>query len=220
MRVFFILCFFFLCIGFAFAQETDPQKSDSETVRSNETLLDTLNQNAAPAAPAEDENIFNEEEFLDSYEGPTVDVIHDTRSGTDYVRVFSKNETVEYHYLSQIRYSELVFVLTDLLRRITAENYRWADDLTTEFEPYTDEPAIIYRIDKISDKVYGIVQFPEFKIWFSGTKEAAGANRHDALKPTVMQGLMMQFMFAMAKVEEVLGIDQMDYARKFFKSEK
>ncbi|GMO25366.1 MAG: hypothetical protein Ta2B_04930 [Termitinemataceae bacterium] len=193
-----------------------------------ETLLDTLNTNADQALKTQqyenpddtdhgEDSGFNEDEFLFNYEGPTVDVIHDNRSGSDYVRVHSKNESIEYHYLSQIKYGDLVFVLTDLLKRVTDGGYRWADDLTTEFEDYTDEPAIIYKVDKVYDKVFGIIQFPDFRIWFSGTKEAIGNNRHDALKPSVMSGLIMQFMFSMAKVEEVLGINQMEYGKKFFK---
>ncbi|MDR2842941.1 MAG: hypothetical protein LBV52_07055 [Spirochaetaceae bacterium] len=194
--------------------------------------MDTINENAEPLKedvgvsedaaerpPAQEEKAFNEDEFLYNYEGPTVDVIHDNRSGSDYVRVYSKNESVEYHYLNQIKYSDLVYVLTDLLKRITELGYRWSSDLSTDFEKYNDDPAIIFKVDKVNDKVYGIIQFPDFKIWFSGTREADEVNRHDSLKPSVLTGLVMQFMFAMARVEEVLGVNQVEYGRKFFKGE-
>ncbi|GMO29170.1 MAG: hypothetical protein Ta2F_04560 [Termitinemataceae bacterium] len=235
--LFFFLIFLFLGAGWKngaviFAQDTGASASGKNTGSTKpEALLDTLNENSDSAkqvlVPTESEpevnadggvdETFNEDEFLFNYEGPTVDVIHDNRSGSDYVRVYSKNEAVEYHYLNQIKYSDLVFVLTDLLKRITEDGYRWADDLSTDFEKYMDEPAIIYKVDKVYDKVYGMVQFPDFRIWFSGTKEPNGTNRHDALKPSVMQGLIMQFMFALAHVEDVLGINQLEYGKKFFK---
>jgi hypothetical protein len=221
--------FFYSPVSFVYADDAPPDTSSGKTgadAGKAETLLDTLNENAEPISEPEkeedatEEDEFNEDEFLYNYEGPTVDVIHDNRSGSDYVRVYSKNEAVEYHYLSQIKYSDLIFVLTDLLKRVTDSGYRWASDLTTEYVDYEDEPAIIFKIDKVYDTVYGIIQFPDFKIWFSGTKEPTRENRHDALKASVMSGLIMQFVFSMAQVEEVLGVNQAEYGKKFFKTDQ
>ncbi|GHU39904.1 hypothetical protein FACS1894190_06040 [Spirochaetia bacterium] len=190
------------------------------------TLLDMLKSESggvvetpeAPSTEEFDKEEFDEEEFLDSYNGPIVDVIHDNRSGSQFVRVYTENEDVEYHYLNQMYYSDLIFVLTDLLKRITDSGYIWASDLEVEYAAIDDDPAIIYKVDKPAEKAFGIVQFPQFRISISGTKTPTEANKYDSSKGNILAGLMMQFVYNMAFVEESLHLPK-GLSKTYFKTD-
>jgi hypothetical protein len=161
---------------------------------------------------------FDEKEFWESYDGPDIQVIYDERSEIDYVIVRTDDEYAEYHYLNRIGYSDLIFVLTDLLKRITAEGYLYAGRIATEYKE-NEEVALIYKINHTEDAAYGIVQFPDFSISVRAKKEPSPDYPYNAASPNHMMALVYQFTMALAEVEQRLGVNQLEYTKKFFKQE-
>jgi hypothetical protein len=182
--------------------------------QTGDSLLDSLA--GEEEGTAEEE--FNEEEFWKNYEGPDVTVIYDERSQIDYVIVRSEDEYKEFHYLDHIGYSDLIFVLTDLLKRITNEGYIYASNIGTEYG-HNDEVALIYKIDKVNDTAWGTVQFPDFAVSVQGKKTQSPEYPFNIASPNHMMALVYQFTLALANVEQRLGINQMEYAKKYFKKE-
>jgi hypothetical protein len=145
-------------------------------------------------------------------------VYYDERTGTDYVEIRTPEKIEEYHYLSHIRYSDLIFVLSDLLRRITRDGYRWASAPEISYEK-NEEVALLYRKDLAADMVYGIVQFPDFKVFLSAVRESDGEHRFNAENGRDMMSLVFSFASCLAQAEQTLGIKQLDYTMQFFKQE-
>jgi hypothetical protein len=207
-------------------------------VYAEESLLDTLtkpasNEEAAAGSASsggtatgsmsteagnEEDEAFDEEDFWKNYEGPDVQVIYDERSEIDYVIVQTEDEYTEYHYLDHIGYSDLIYVLTDLLKRITNEGYTHASRIMTEYK-HNNEVALIYKIDKVENIAYGIVQFPDFSVFVRAKKEPSADYPFNVSSPNHMMSLVYQFTMALAEVEQRLGVNQLEYTRKFFKKE-
>jgi hypothetical protein len=187
-------------------------------------LFDTLVKPDGTEAPAatemegsEDEE-FDENEFWKNYDGPDIQVIYDERSEIDYVIVRTEDEYTEYHYLNHIGYSDLIFVLTDMLKRISEEGYLYASRITTEYKQ-NEEVALIYKINYAENTAYGIVQFPDFSIFVRAKKESSPDYPYNAASPNHMMALVYQFTMALAGVEQRLGVNQLEYTKKFFKQE-
>jgi hypothetical protein len=145
-------------------------------------------------------------------------VYYDERTGTDYVEIRTSEKIEEYHYLSHIRYSDLIFVLSDLLRRITRDGYRWSSAPEISYEK-NEEVALLYSKDLVNDMVYGVVQFPDFKVFISGARERDGEHRFNAENGRDMMTLVFSFAACLAQAEEALGIKQLEYTMQFFKQE-
>jgi hypothetical protein len=145
-------------------------------------------------------------------------VYYDERTGADYVEIRTSEKIEEYHYLSHIRYSDLIFVLSDLLRRITRDGYRWASAPEISYEQ-NEEVALLYRKDLVNDTVHGIVQFPDFKVSLSALREPDGEHRFNAENGRDMMTLVFSFAACLAQAEQTLGIKQLDYTMRFFKQE-
>jgi hypothetical protein len=145
-------------------------------------------------------------------------VYYDERTGADYVEIRTPEKIEEYHYLSHIRYSDLIFVLSDLLRRITRDGYQWASAPEISYEK-NEEVALLYRKDLVNDLVYGIVQFPDFKVSLSGVRKPDEAHRFNAENGRDMMTLVFSFASCLAEAEQTLGIKQLEYTMQFFKQE-
>jgi hypothetical protein len=212
----FVIIFFLAVCSFSFADET---------------LLDTLSkpadktagEDAIPAETAQDaanpdSEEFDEKAFWEDYDGPDIKVIYDERSEIDYVIVQTENEYTEFHYLDHIGYSDLIFVLTDMLKRITGEGYVYASNINTSYDK-NEEVALVYKINKIENTAYGIVQFPDFSVSVSAKKESTPGYPFNVASPNHMMALVYQFTMALAEVEQRLGVKQLEYTKKFFKRE-
>ncbi|MDR0877844.1 MAG: hypothetical protein LBN21_07300 [Treponema sp.] len=240
------LLLFFLC-PLAFAQEDDapqdtevlpdtavlPDEPAQETTASPETtavtgtLLDTLLESAVQAAPESipegvpngenSDDDFDEDLYLNP-EGPEVTVFYNDRNEADYVEVKTAEKIEEYHYLSHIKYSDLLYVLTDLLRRITNEGYQWSTAPAIIYEK-SEEVVLLYRKDLVNDMIDGIVQFPDFKISINGRKQQDARHRYNAGSGRDMMNLVYSFALCLAQAEQTLGINQLEYTMKFFKPE-
>ncbi|GHT69527.1 hypothetical protein FACS1894110_19150 [Spirochaetia bacterium] len=175
-------------------------------------LLDTMLESAAPA----DEDF--DEDLVLNLDGPEVTVYYNERNETDYVEVRTAEKIEEYHYLNHIKYSDLIFVLSDLLRRITREGYQWSTAPAISYEK-SEEVVLLYRRDLVNDMVYGIVQFPDFKVWLSGVREQDAEHRFNAGNGRDMMTLVFSFASCLAQAEQALGINQLEYTMKFFKQE-
>ena len=147
-----------------------------------------------------------------------ITVYYDERTGTDYVEVRTPGKIEEYHYLSHIRYSDLIFVLSDLLRRITRDGYRWANAPEISYEK-NEEVALLYSRDLVNDMVYGVVQFPDFKVFLSALREPDGEHRFNTENGRDMMALVFSFASCLAQAEQALGIKQLEYTMQFFKQD-
>jgi hypothetical protein len=145
-------------------------------------------------------------------------VYYDERTGADYVEIRTPEKIEEYHYLSHIRYSDLIFVLSDLLRRITRDGYQWSSAPEISYEK-NEEVALLYRKDLVNDTVYGIVQFPDFKVSLSGVRKPDAEHRFNAENGRDMMTLVFSFASCLAQAEQTLGIKQLEYTMQFFKQE-
>jgi hypothetical protein len=145
-------------------------------------------------------------------------VYYDERTGADYVEIRTPEKIEEYHYLSHIRYSDLIFILSDLLRRITREGYQWSSAPEISYEK-NEEVALLYRRDLVKDLVYGIVQFPDFKVFLSALREPDGEHRFNAENGRDMMTLVFSFASCLAQAEQTLGIKQLEYTMRFFKQD-
>ncbi|WP_041610961.1 hypothetical protein [Treponema primitia] len=191
------------------------------------TLLDTIQELATPipetlkneaeAEEYEDFDDFDEETILD-FEGPEITIFYNERNEADYIEVKTDEKIEEYHYLSHIKYSDLIFVLSDLLRRITREGYQWARAPAISYEK-SDEIVLLYRKDLVNDMVYGIVQFPDFKVWLSAIRQQDREHRYNAGSGRDMLMLVYAFAQCLAQAEQTLGISQVEYTMRFFKPE-
>jgi hypothetical protein len=172
-----------------------------------------------PFVPGDAETADEEAEALPP-EDPDFEmtVYYDERTGADYVEIRTSEAIEEYHYLSHIRYSDLIFVLSDLLRRITRDGYRWASAPEISYEK-NEEVALLYRKDLVNDMVYGIVQFPDFKVFLSGVREPDGEHRFNAENGRDMMSLVFSFASCLAQAEQTLGIKQLEYTMQFFKQD-
>ncbi|GHV88154.1 hypothetical protein AGMMS50267_05140 [Spirochaetia bacterium] len=194
-------------------------------------LLDALLESAVPAQDprpaAEAEAIpsgtgdeeFNDEDFILNTGGPEITVYYNNRNEADYVEVKTAEKIEEYHYLNHIKYSDLIFVLSDLLRRITREGYQWSAAPAISYEK-SEEVVLLYRKDLVNDMVYGIVQFPDFKIWVNAVREPDAEHRYNAGNGQNMMTLVFLFASCLAQAEETLGINQLEYTMKLFKPEE
>jgi hypothetical protein len=145
-------------------------------------------------------------------------VYYDERNGTDYVEIRTPEKIEEYHYLSHIRYSDLIYVLSDLLRRITGDGYQWATAPEISYEK-NEEVALLYRKDLVEDMVYGIVQFPDFKVSLSAVRRPDAEHRFNAENGRDMMALVFSFASCLAQAEQTLGIKQLEYTMRFFKQD-
>lgn len=195
--------------------EASTEAEDADSADSEE---DVGTESAPEENGAEAVEEFDEEEFWKNYDGPDVTVIYDERSEVDYVIVQTDAEYAEFHYLNHIGYGDLMFVLTDLLKRITNEGYLHASGIVTEYKQ-NREVALIYRIDKTDNTAYGIVQFPDFSIFVRAKKDAQAGFPYNVSSPNHMMALVYQFTMALAEVEQRLGVNQMEYTKRFFKNE-
>ncbi|GHU80806.1 hypothetical protein FACS189468_1610 [Spirochaetia bacterium] len=180
------------------------------------SLLDTLLDSAVPAAPPEDEDF--DEDLVLTLDGSEVTVYYDKRSEVDYVEVRSAEKIEEYHYLSHIKYSDLIFVLSDLLRRITRDGYQWSAAPAISYDK-SEEVVLLYRKDLVNDVVYGIVQFPDFKVALSAVRKRDAEHRFNAENGRDMMNLVFSFSSCLAQAEQTLGINQFEYTMKFFKQD-
>ncbi|MDR2521516.1 MAG: hypothetical protein LBC72_03050 [Spirochaetaceae bacterium] len=178
---------------------------------------------SAGAGAGVDEDDFDEAEFDKNYSGPNIGVIYDERSKSGYFVVDSEDEYKEYHYLEQIRYDDLLFVLTDTLSRLTKDGYRWSSlpvlEVFTEKLPES-EVAFIYEIDKKKNVVSARVQFPDFKISLTAVKARDGGHRYDASSGRDMFQLINAFAYRINEVESVLGMDNIEYTMRFFRKDE
>jgi hypothetical protein len=227
--VFGILTVFFLC-PLAYAGDNEGSadidvlpETPPEAVPG--TLLDTLLESAVQAKPESlhegteyDEDDFDEDLYLNP-EGPEVTVFYNDRNEADYVEVKTAEKIEEYHYLSHIKYSDLIYVLTDLLRRITNEGYQWSTAPVISYEK-SGEVVLLYRKDLVNDIIYGIVQFPDFKISINGIRQQDAVHRYNAGSGRDMMTLVFSFATCLAQAEQTLGINQLEYTMKFFKPEQ
>ncbi|MDR2343942.1 MAG: hypothetical protein LBD86_05365 [Spirochaetaceae bacterium] len=197
--------------------EAETAPTEAETAP---TEAETVSPETAPVQDLADPDgeAFDEKAFWENYEGPDIKVIYDERSEIDYVIVQTENEYTEFHYLDHIGYSDLIFVLTDMLKRITNEGYVYAGNINTNYDK-NEEVALIYKINKTENTAYGIVQFPDFSVSVSAKKEALPGYPFNIASPNHMMALVYQFTMALAEVEQRLGIKQMEYTRKFFRQE-
>jgi hypothetical protein len=193
---------------------------------------ETQAENEAPEAQAVTENPADEEtpplpgddEAEDLEALPPEDlelemtVYYDERNGTDYVEIRTPEKIEEYHYLSHIRYSDLIYVLSDLLRRITGDGYQWATAPEISYEK-NEEVALLYRRDLVEDMVYGIVQFPDFKVSLSAVSKPDAEHRFNAENGRDMMALVFSFASCLAQAEQTLGIKQLEYTMRFFKQD-
>jgi hypothetical protein len=145
-------------------------------------------------------------------------VYYDERNGSDYVEIRTPEKIEEYHYLSHIRYSDLIYVLSDLLRRITGDGYQWATAPEISYEK-SEEVALLYRRDLVEDMVYGIVQFPDFKVSLSALRKPDATHRFNAENGRDMMALVFSFASCLAQAEQTLGIKQLEYTMRFFKQD-
>jgi hypothetical protein len=195
--VFLAGCFFLA--AFVFAEDShDPEAMPEPAVSSDPT-----------AEPEDSDSPLEDLEMT---------VYYDDRNETDYVEIRTAEAVEEYHYLSHIKYSDLIFVLTDLLRRITNDGYQWAKAPAISYET-SDEVVLLYRRDLVNDIVYGIVQFPDFKVWISGVREQDAEHRFNAGSARDMMTLVFTFAACLSQAEQTLGINQLEYTMKYFKQD-
>jgi hypothetical protein len=207
---------------FAFAADspgsTDtPDPRDPAALPDAGGLLDTMLESASPADGEFNDEDFDEDLVL-NLDGPEVTVFYNERNEADYVEVRTAEKIEEYHYLNHIKYSDLIFVLSDLLRRITREGYQWSTVPAISYEK-SEEVVLLYRRDLVNDMVYGIVQFPDFKVWLSGVREQDAEHRFNAGNGRDMMSLVFSFASCLAQAEQALGINQLEYTMQFFKQE-
>jgi hypothetical protein len=228
----FIVIFYIFAAVFSFAEDgliDTLTKTEGENPAGSASHTQNESEAGPAVSPPEYETIppldeevqageFDEKEFWENYEGPDIKVIYDERSEIDYVIIQTDSEYTEFHYLDHIGYGDLMFVLTDLLKRIMDEGYIYASNITTEYKK-NEEVALIYKIDKIENTAYGIVQFPDFSVFVKAKKEALPGFPFNVSSPNHMMGLVFQFTMALAEVEERLGVKQLDYTKKFFKQQ-
>jgi hypothetical protein len=175
---------------------------------------------ALPESPADEEL---DHEGVDGEPVQTLDdvemtIYYDDRNETDYVEIRTPEKIEEYHYLSHIKYSDLIFVLSDLLRRITRDGYQWATTPAISYEK-NEEVVLLYRKDLVNDLVYGIVQFPDFMVWLSAVRERDAEHRFNAGSGRDMMTLVFSFASCLSQAEQALGINQLEYTMRFFKQE-
>ncbi|WP_010257852.1 hypothetical protein [Treponema primitia] len=211
-----ILIWFFLA---PFALAANPPDStnppDPSDPPDTNTLLDTILESASPVDPTDED--FEDEDLLMDI-NPEMTVYYDDRNEADYVEIRTAEKIEEYHYLSHIKYSDLIFVLSDLLRRITQDGYQWSSVPAVSYEK-SEEVVLLYRKDLVNDIVYGIVQFPDFKVWLSGIRKQDAEHRFNAGSGRDMMTLVFSFASCLAQAEQELGIKQLDYTMKFFKQD-
>ena len=226
----FIVIFCLVACPLSFADETlldtltkPSEKTDvedgaaaAETESGGEAVSGEEGTDSNAADPDNEE--FDEKAFWENYDGPDIKVIYDERSEIDYVIVQTENEYTEFHYLDHIGYSDLIFVLTDMLKRITGEGYIYASNINTSYDK-NEDVALIYRINKTENTAYGIVQFPDFSVSVSAKKEALPGYPFNVASPNHMMALVYQFTMALAEVEHRLGLKQLEYTKKFFRQE-
>jgi hypothetical protein len=188
-------------------------------------LLDTLMESAVPvtvpgAVPGDEgaASPEDDEDLVLTLDGPEVTVYYDKRSEVDYVEVRTAEKIEEYHYLSHIKYSDLIFVLSDLLRRITRDGYQWSAAPVLSYEK-SEEVVLLYRKDLVNDVVYGIVQFPDFKISLSAVRKQDAEHRFNAENGRDMMNLVFSFSSCLKQAEQTLGIKQFEYTMQLFKPE-
>ena len=185
------------------------------------SVIDNL-QGGKPAADDFDEDEFDALEFDKNYSGPNIGVIYDERSKTGYFVIDSEDTYKEYHYLEQIRYDDLLFVLTDTLARLTKDGFRWSSlpvlEVFKEKLPES-EVAFIYEIDKKNNVVDARVQFPDFKISLSAIKTRDAVHRYDASSGRDMFQLINTFAYRINEVESVLGMDNIEYTMRYFRKD-
>jgi len=164
----------------------------------------------------EGENPEDDDDYWEEYHGPIVDVLHDNRTNSDYIRIEVPGVSItEYHYLKNINYTDLVFVLTDLLRRITGNGYRYCGEIITTYEA-NDEVAIIYFEDLVNKTASGSLRFPEFSMGITGSKTPSPAHRNDIGSASTLQSMIIKFIMALSQVEMTKGYS-MEYLMRFFK---
>jgi hypothetical protein len=204
-----LLAMLLFAAPFVFAEDPAPGPGTN-------ALLDTLLESVAPATPGDEE--FDDEDLVLNLDGPEVTVYYNNRNEADYVEVRTPEKIEEYHYLNHIKYSDLIFVLSDLLRRITREGYQWATAPVISYEK-SEEVVLLYQKDLVNDTVYGTVQFPDFKVWMSGIREQDATHRLNAGSARDMMSLVVSFASCLAQAEQTLGINQFEYTMKFFRPE-
>jgi hypothetical protein len=177
-------------------------------------IIDDITGNLKPII--EGESPEDDDEYWDEYQGPIVDVLHDNRTNSDYIRVEVPDVSItEYHYLKNINYADLVFVLTDLLRRITNSGYRYCSEITTTYAA-NEEVAIIYFEDLVNKTATGELRFPDFSMGIAGSKTPSAVYRNDIGTASTLQNMIIKFIIALSQVEMTKGYS-MEYLMQFFK---
>jgi hypothetical protein len=228
------LCFFFVPLAFAtdiseppkpeapteFASPPEPENLPADTADSEPPVEDDGPESAEPPSLSADAEAPGDEPEELSPEDLDFEmtVYYDERTGSDYVEIRTSEKIEEYHYLSHIRYSDLIFVLSDLLRRITQDGYQWASAPEISYEK-NEEVALLYRKDLVNDTVYGIVQFPDFKVFLSALREPDEERRFNAENGRDMMALVFSFASCLAQAEQTLGIKQLEYTMRYFKQD-
>jgi hypothetical protein len=173
-----------------------------------------------PADPADplDTAAASDDEDPNPLEDLEMTVYYDDRNEADYVEIRTTEKIEEYQYLSHIKYSDLIYVLSDLLRRITRDGYQWSTAPAISYEK-NEEVVLLYRKDLMNDMVYGVVQFPDFKVWISGLREQDAQHRFNAGSAQDMMTLVFSFASCLAQAEQTLGINQLEYTMRYFKKD-
>jgi hypothetical protein len=204
-----------LLVPFVFAVDP-PDPRDPAALPGPNALLDTMLEAAVPADEESDEDF--DEALIMNLDGPEITVFYNERNEADYVEVRTAEKIEEYHYLNHIKYSDLIFVLSDLLRRITQDGFQWATAPAISYEK-NEEVVLLYQKDLVNDMVYVTVQFPDFKVWMSGVREQDREHQLNAGSARDMINLVVLFSSCLAQAEQTLSIDRFEYGMKFFKPE-
>jgi hypothetical protein len=190
---------------------------------SGESVIDDIAKTATPlneaafadedAADA-DNTEFDENEFFKNFTGPEFTVVSDSRSKTQYIVSKTESETTEYHDLKDIEYGNLIYVLTDLFRKIREDGFVYASEFVLEYGEYP-YPTLVYKKPNDGTIAYGILQFPQFQIAISGTKTLDSTHPNNIRSANILQSMMFKFIFLLAEVEETTGTRDNDLL-KFF----
>jgi hypothetical protein len=159
---------------------------------------------------------FDEEAYWEQYQGPLVSILHDNRTDSDYIRIEVPGVSItEHHYLKNIKYTDLVFVLTDLLKRITDSGYRYCGEITTTYAPNA-ETAIVYFEDLVNQTASGGIHFPDFSMSIAGSKNFSPGYHNDISNATTLMSMIMKFILALSQVELSYGYS-IEYLLQYFK---
>jgi hypothetical protein len=191
-----------------------PQAEDADS------LGDALSRPGAAVDEEGDADDFDPDTFEDDYDGPDISVMYDKRSEIDYIIVEDAESYTEYHYIDRIKYSDLLFVLTDLFKRINNEGYTWSAAPETAYGGFP-EVVLMYKRDKVQNMAYGIVQFPDFKISVEGAAVQDNVHTYNVADPQQMLNMIILFTRTLASVSATLNVESINaYMLRYFKPQE